>query len=79
MNEIQKKVTEMLANKFSTSESEITLQTDIFDDLAADSLDVVELVSEMEKAYDIVISAEDAESLRTVEDVVKMIESKKQA
>ncbi len=79
MNEIQKKVTEMLANKFSTSESEITLQTDIFDDLAADSLDVVELVSEMEKAYDIVISTEDAESLRTVEDVVKMIESKKQA
>ncbi len=79
MNEIQKKVTEMLANKFSASESDITLKTDIFDDLAADSLDVVELVSEMEKAYDIVISTEDAESLRTVEDVVKMIESKKQA
>ncbi len=79
MNEIQKKVTEMLSNKFSTSESDITLKTDIFDDLAADSLDVVELVSEMEKAYDIVISTEEAESLRTVEDVVKMIESKKQA
>lgn len=48
--------------------------TDIFDDLGADSLDVVELVMSIEEEYDIVITDERAGNVRTVAQVVEMLE-----
>ncbi|MFR5783209.1 MAG: phosphopantetheine-binding protein [Oscillospiraceae bacterium] len=48
--------------------------TDIFDDLGADSLVVVELVMSIEEEYDIVITDERAGNVRTVAQVVEMLE-----
>lgn len=44
------------------------------DDLGADSLDIVELIMELEEEFGIEIPDEDAEKIRTVADAVKYIE-----
>ena len=48
----------------------------LVDDLKADSLDIVELVTSLEEEYNIEISDEDIKNIRTVGDVVRFIESK---
>ena len=56
-----------------SSPESITPETDIFEDLGADSLDVVELVMSIEEEYDIVITDERAGNVRTVAQVVEML------
>ena len=67
-------VRELLAYQLEVSPESITLETDIFEDLGADSLDVVELVMSIEEEYDIVITDERAGNVRTVAQVVEMLE-----
>lgn len=67
-------VRELLAHQLEVDPDTITLDTDIFDDLGADSLDVVELVMSIEEEYDIVITDERAGNVRTVAQVVEMLE-----
>jgi acyl carrier protein len=45
------------------------------DDLGADSLDLVELIMSMEEAFDVEISDDDAENLKTVQDAIDYINS----
>lgn len=63
------KVQEMLAEALNKPVSEITPDAKIIDDLGADSLDVVELLSRLEDEFGIVIPDEDVENLVTVSDV----------
>ena len=65
------KVQEMLAEALNKPVSEITPDAKIIDDLGADSLDVVELLSRLEDEFGIVIPDEDVESLVTVSDVAE--------
>ena len=67
-------VRELLAHQLEVEPESITLDTDIFDDLGADSLDVVELVMSIEEEYDIVITEERASNVRTVGQVVDLLE-----
>ena len=67
----------MLADKFGVKESEISLDTKFAEDLGADSLDTVELIMEMEKTFDLLISDQEAEGIVSVGDAVRLIESKK--
>lgn len=67
-------VRELLAHQLEVDPETITPGTDIFDDLGADSLDVVELVMSIEEEYDIVITDERAGNVRTVAQVVEMLE-----
>ena len=53
----------------------MTPEMSFTDDLGADSLDVVELVMELEDNFGIQISDDDVEEIRTVEDIVKYIDS----
>ncbi len=57
--------------------SKITENSSFVDDLNADSLDLVELVMELEKKFDIKIPQEDQAKLKTVADAVKYIEEHK--
>ena len=68
-------VRELLAHQLKVEPERITPETDIFEDLGADSLDVVELVMSIEEEYDIVITDERAGNVRTVAQVVEMLES----
>ena len=68
------KVREALAKQFEMDPESITMDTDLIDDLGADSLDVVELIMSLEDDFDIRISDEDAAELRTVRRIVDYLD-----
>jgi acyl carrier protein len=55
--------------------SEVTTGASFIDDLGADSLDIVELVMKMEEEFAIEIPDEEAEKIKTVNDVVEYIKA----
>ena len=71
---IYETVRELLAHQLEIDAAQIGPQTDILEDLGADSLDIVELVMAIEEEYDIVITDERAANVRTVEQLVEMLE-----
>ncbi len=68
------KIQAMLAEALNISVDKVTPDAKIVDDLGADSLDVVELLSQLEEEYGIIIPDDEAENLSTVADVAKAIE-----
>ena len=56
-------------------ESKVSMDTSFEQDLGADSLDLVELIMELEENYDVTIPDEDAQKLSTVGDAVRYIEA----
>lgn len=63
----------IIVDRLSVDEDKITLDATFKDDLGADSLDIVELIMELEDEFDLEISDEDAEKISTVGDVVTYI------
>ena len=63
------KILEMLADALNIPASKVTPDAKIVDDLGADSLDVVELLSRLEDEFSVTIPDEDVENLQTVGDV----------
>jgi acyl carrier protein len=70
------RVAKIVVDRLGVEEAEVKLEASFKDDLGADSLDVVELVMELEDEFDIEISDEDAEKIATVTDVVEYINSR---
>ena len=68
------KVQEMLAEALNISVAKVGADAKIVEDLGADSLDVVELLSRLEDEFGITIPDEDVENLVTVADVAAEIE-----
>lgn len=66
-----------LAKQFEIDPETITMETNLVDDLGADSLDVVELIMSLEDMYGISISDEDAAQLVTVSRIVEYLEKLK--
>ena len=67
-------VRQLLAHQFEVDENTITMDTNIADDLGADSLDVVDLVMSLEEEFDMEIPDEAVANIKTVGDIVKYIE-----
>ncbi len=63
----------VIANQLKVSRDMVTPGARIGDDLGADSLDMVELVMELEKTFHVSISNEDMEKIRTVQDVYNCV------
>ena len=76
MQEIPKKVTEILVEKLGIAESEITPDANFVKDLGIDSLDYAEIVMEFEQTFDIRIPDDDAEKMQTFGQAVKYIQEK---
>ncbi|MBQ6809278.1 MAG: acyl carrier protein [Clostridia bacterium] len=68
------KIAEIIAEKFDMNVDEIKLTTNIFEDLGADSLDIVDMLMMLEDQYEITIPDEVAQEMRTIGDVVNYIE-----
>lgn len=73
---VLEKVKMILAEQLEVEEDTITTDTDIQDDLGADSLDVVDMVMSLEDEFEIEVPDEDIESLRTVGALVSYIEAR---
>ena len=79
MADIEAKVKEIIINKLGVDEAQITPEASFTNDLGADSLDIVELVMDFEKAFNFSIPDEDYENIKTVGEAIKYITAKKPA
>ncbi len=67
------KVKNIIIDQLGVNEDEVTLEASFIEDLNADSLDIVELISAFEDEFDLEISDADAEKIATVGDAVEHI------
>lgn len=74
--EVYDKVVSLLSEQLGIDKSRITPDSDIVKDLGADSLDVVQMLMSMEEEYGITVSEDDAANLKTVRDIVNILEKK---
>lgn len=70
------KIASLMAEQLGIDKDSITPESEIIKDLGADSLDVVEMLLDLEKEYGVEISDEQAAELKTVGDIVKLVENK---
>lgn len=63
--DVFEKIRSIVAEQLGVEEDEITMETS-FEDLNADSLDIVELIMALEEEFDLEIPDEDAEKLTTI-------------
>jgi len=73
---IFKKIRDILVEYLEIDEEQVSMKTDIYDDLGADSLDMTEIGMELEEEFAMCIDDDDARNLKTVEDFVNYIEGK---
>jgi len=67
----------LIADELTVDKEQVTLEANLQDDLGADSLDAIQLIMSIENEFDITIPESEIDSLKTVADIMKYIESKK--
>ncbi len=77
--EMEARLKKIVAEQLGVDESKIVPTARFTDDLNADSLDLVEMIMELEEAFGVEIPDEDAEKIITVQDALNYIEQKLQA
>jgi len=70
-------VKKLIAEQLNKPVEEVTDEKEVVKDLGADSLDVVEMLMALESEFDITVPEEDAVNIKTVGDIIKLIEEKK--
>ena len=73
-NPTAEKVIDIVCERLGMSRDKVTPEMSFMNDLAADSLDLAELLMEFEEKFDLKIPDEDADKIQTIEDAVKYIE-----
>lgn len=76
-NTIFERISAMIIERFGVDAEKVSRELTFQEDLGADSLDVVELIMELEDVFSIQISDEDAEKIVTIGDAVDYIEANK--
>ena len=72
---VLEKVKAILAEQFDVEEDKITADTDLQEDLGADSLDVVDLLMSIEDEFEVEVPDEEVENIKTVGSLVSYIEA----
>ena len=76
MTAINEKVKGIIANKLGINAAEITEASNFSNDLDTDSLDIVEIIMKLEKEFNIELADSETETIVTVGDAIKHIQSK---
>ena len=71
--DIFEKVKEIICENFDVDGSKVTPETNLFEDLDADSLDLVDLISSVEYEFNVEAEDETIENIKTVNDVVECV------
>ena len=71
------KIRAILCEQLDVDESDVTMESNIAEDLGADSLDVVDLIMSIEDEFEIEVPDDQIEGIKTVGDVVNYIENVK--
>jgi len=74
MSSIQERVSEIIVEKLGVQESEVTPEAQFTTDLGADSLDIVELIMDIEKEFDVSIPDEKADDIKTVGQTIEYLQ-----
>lgn len=74
MNENFEKIRAMIAEQLDLDPEKITMESDLAKDLEADSLDVLDMVMTFEETFDRTLSDEELEQIKTVGDIVKLLD-----
>jgi acyl carrier protein len=77
--EILTKIQEITADRLGVDESDVTPDASFREDLEADSLDLVELIMELEEQFGMEIPDEEAEKITTVEEAVDYVQEQQPA
>ncbi|WP_337400944.1 acyl carrier protein [Ruminococcus sp.] len=72
---VLEKVKAILAEQFDVEEDKITADTDLQEDLGADSLDVVDLLMSIEDEFGVEVPDDEIENIKTVGSLVSYIEA----
>ena len=72
-DDIAERVATIVANQLDVEKEKVKPETSFINDLGADSLDIVELVMELEEEFQMSIPDEDAEKIRTVGEAIEYI------
>ncbi|NLX92263.1 MAG: acyl carrier protein [Clostridiales bacterium] len=68
------RVQKIICEQFGTEADKVTMESSILEDFEADSLDLVDLAMSLEDEFDIEVPDEELENIKTVGDIVKLIE-----
>ena len=69
------KILDIISNQLGSDKGDVTPEASVVDDLGADSLDVVELVMALEEEFNLEIPDEEAEKIKSVQDILNHMES----
>ena len=72
--DIPQRVIEVIADQLAKEVDEVKLESDLTEDLGADSLDATELIMNIEETFDISIPEEEAREAQTVQQIVALVE-----
>lgn len=75
---VLEKIKKILSEQFSVEEDKITLDTNIAEDLGADSLDVVDILMSLEDEFEMEIPDEEVDNIKTVKHLVEYIKHRQQ-
>jgi len=75
VSDVRAKVIDIIAERLSQDKEKITDESNVIADLGADSLDIAEIMMDMEDAFGIKLEEEN-DDLKTIGDIVKYIEGK---
>ena len=74
---VYEKVRAILCQQLDVEEDQVTMDSNIIDDLNADSLDLVDLLMSLEDEFDVEVPDDQVENIKTVGDLVGYIEKNK--
>jgi len=74
VSEISERLTEIVAEKLDKPKDEVTAEKSFINDLGVDSLDIVEIMMDIEDEFDLSIPEEEAQKIVTIGDAIKYVE-----